>query len=109
MKPEDLELVKSLVKKRRAYIEAVENWVRKRGFLFETGDSNLPRADMRRDGVFKVRLVRLSKAKHVEQTVVTGAGLVWLRHRWLAKRHVDAAASAKAAKEAGQDLFGNVA
>lgn len=77
--------------------------------MFETGDSTLPRADFRKDGLFKVRFVRLSKSRHVEQARVTRAGLVWLRHRWLAKRRVDAAASAKAAKDAAQDLFGNAA
>lgn len=37
-----------------------------------------------------MRLVPVTKTKHVEQTLVTRQGLVWLSHRWSAKLAVDA-------------------
>ena len=71
-------------------------WLRKAGYVFDKGDALLPRADLRKDGRFKVRLIPISKTKHVERTVVTRQGLVWLTHRWTAKRARDAREAAEA-------------
>lgn len=59
-------------------------WMRERGFLFDRDGYPQARADLRKDGYFKLRTVPGEYHRMRGQTMVTRAGLVWLRHRWLA-------------------------
>lgn len=56
-----------------------------------------------REGHFVVRTRKVG-GLHVSQTYVTRAGLVWLRHRWLAKLIVDARDAERARIQATLDL-----
>jgi len=58
-------------------------WLRKRGFVFDQGDSVLPEGKLRKQGYFRVKLIKLGRNKHVEQTLATRDGLMFLRTRWL--------------------------
>ena len=42
------------------------HWLRKSGIVFDKGESTLPRADLRKDGRFKVRIVRTGSGRHKE-------------------------------------------
>jgi phage antirepressor YoqD-like protein len=58
-------------------------WVRERGFLFERDGFLQARADLRRDGQFKLRAVPGAYHRMRQQTMVTRSGLAWLRQRWI--------------------------
>jgi prophage antirepressor-like protein len=76
-------------------------WMRERGFLFDRDGYPQARADLRKDGYFKLRTVAGEYHRMKGQTMVTRAGLVWLRHRWLAgPGKVLALQAAVAAKQA---------
>lgn len=79
-------------------------WIRKAGYVFDKGEALLPRADLRKDGRFRVRLVRTRPGEHREQTLVTRQGMIWLSHRWAAKLAVDAREAAAARIQATLDL-----
>lgn len=88
-----------------AAIEAPHNlffaWARERGFLFDRDGFLQARADLRKDGYFKLRTVAGEYHRMKGHTMVTRAGLVWLRHRWLAgPGKVIALQAAVAAKQA---------
>lgn len=59
-------------------------WMRERGYLFDRDGFLQPRADLRKDGYFKLRTVPGEYHRMKGQTKVTRPGLIWLRHRWLA-------------------------
>ncbi|MFJ7441092.1 phage antirepressor [Methylorubrum thiocyanatum] len=79
-------------------------WLRKSRIVFDKGEALLPRADLRKDGRFRVRLVRTRPGEHREQTLVTRQGMIWLSHRWAAKLAVDAREAAAARIQATLDL-----
>lgn len=58
-------------------------WLRERGFAFDRDGFLQPRADLRRDGYLKVKIGPSDYGRRRPQTMVTQAGLAWLRHRWI--------------------------
>ncbi|MGA5258003.1 phage antirepressor [Methylorubrum aminovorans] len=75
--------------------EVFFEWLKERGWLVKEDGWLQPGWERSREGHFVVRTRKVG-GLHVSQTYVTRAGLVWLRHRWLAKLTVDAKAAERA-------------
>lgn len=76
-------------------------WLRKRRIVFGKGEDTLPDAKHRKDGLFRVKLIRVHRNRYREQTRVTRTGLDWLRLRWNVGPAKELEADAQAARRQG--------
>ena len=76
-------------------------WLRDREFVFDKGEDTLPNAKLRKQGYFRVKIVRVSRDRYRDQTRVTRTGLDFLRLRWSVGPAKEIEAEAFAARRQG--------
>ncbi|MGE7157248.1 Rha family transcriptional regulator [Methylorubrum rhodesianum] len=76
-------------------------WLRDRDFVFDKGEDTLPNAKLRKQGYFRVKIVRVSRDRYRDQTRVTRTGLDFLRLRWSVGPAKEIEAEAFAARRQG--------
>jgi Rha family phage regulatory protein len=81
-------------------------WLRERKFIFPQNGWLQPDSDLRKSGYLIPKEVRCKDGVVRPQTMATPAGVVWLRHRWEARKRLLAKqAAAERAAAAEPDLF----